>query len=438
MTNLLPLETWRQVLGYNPWHFWGFVNSSVPQNPTGCDDIIQKYDWQGPNQAGRESIARAIETAETRLAEYLGFDVAPVYHDIIVPFPKYMDRKASRRYTVDPSGRNISVRVPNGLVQQVGIPQLTLLGTPAVVYTTKYISGVLDTATITITVPAGTDPASIRVYFQATDRLNNAAVGDDWRIMPVYVSIASDGVTCTIYGKSYLFGVPANYENYTSWNVATGISTGLDPNVASNFVTNVEVYTYVISSVGQSLSNSQAVLYWETEPCHGQWCMCDSCQSTTFVPASSIDDPAAISYSIARSGIRNARLGMLTPAAAVMDPTTLIWSEVPWGILRDPDRVELRYTAGWPLGSDGNLDKRWWVVVGRLAAAELTHAVAACNEANRELYRWQFDAARAGGRHEEQYKIAPEDLICPFGTRYGQIYAWKNTKLLRLLPGSYA
>ena len=71
----------------------------------------------------------------------------------------------------------------------------------------------------------------------------------------------------------------------------------------------------------------------------------------------------------------------------------------------------------------------------RLAAAELSTRVCACDTANRELYRWQFDLSRAAGANDEQYQISANDLDNPFGTRAGQVAAWKEVKHLSNLVG---
>jgi hypothetical protein len=74
----------------------------------------------------------------------------------------------------------------------------------------------------------------------------------------------------------------------------------------------------------------------------------------------------------------------------------------------------------------------WRVTVARLAAAELARPICACDEANREIFRWQFDLARTAGAGDEAYgAIAAGDLDNPFGTRRGHVYAWRQVKQLR-------
>jgi hypothetical protein len=104
---------------------------------------------------------------------------------------------------------------------------------------------------------------------------------------------------------------------------------------------------------------------------------------------------------------------------------------VDWSAFREPDRILVRYLAGQPLANQ-QMTEKWQVIVARLAAAELARRICACDEANQELYHWQFDLSRAAGANDEQYSISPPDLDNPLGTRRGQVWAWKQIRSLRL------
>lgn len=72
-----------------------------------------------------------------------------------------------------------------------------------------------------------------------------------------------------------------------------------------------------------------------------------------------------------------------------------------------------------------------------MAAAEMPRKICACDESNRELHRWQFDVARSAGANDEAYgAVSDIDINNPFGTRRGQIYAWKEVRALRKLIGT--
>jgi hypothetical protein len=73
-------------------------------------------------------------------------------------------------------------------------------------------------------------------------------------------------------------------------------------------------------------------------------------------------------------------------------------------------------------------------MVSRLSAAELQRRTASRSEAHRQLYYWQEDLARSSGSEVFGY-ISREDLNNPFGTRRGQVMAWKEIKMNRHLRG---
>jgi hypothetical protein len=82
------------------------------------------------------------------------------------------------------------------------------------------------------------------------------------------------------------------------------------------------------------------------------------------------------------------------------------------------------------------MDRKFQVAVARLAAAELARPICACETANRELYRWQFDLSRSGGAADEAYAfMSPEQLNNPLGMRRGHIYAWQFVQNYRNLIG---
>jgi hypothetical protein len=127
-------------------------------------------------------------------------------------------------------------------------------------------------------------------------------------------------------------------------------------------------------------------------------------------------------------------MGIVTPIESVYDATTGTWiSGCDWPH-RLPDRVTVRTLSGLAL-ENGQMQRKWQVVVARLAAAEMARPICACDVANRELYHWQFDLSRAAGKMDEQYRIADDDLNNPFGQRRGHVFAWKQVQNLMLIRG---
>lgn len=430
---MLPLDEWRRILSFHPYHFWQMANSTTPIT-SACNGLVKEYAWQSVDAVGRAEIREAIQTAEDRLAEYLGYAVAPRATSDTLPWPHLSDRWLTRINSMGPDGRYVALQLREGYVQAVGNDTATLLGTPSVALTDRDGDGLVDTFAIAQATTA-TDASQIEVYFAAMDRLDGMGYADRYRVAPVTVSLA--GGMATITGRAWLIVRPVLYESVlpTPSAGASDTSGALDPASAAIYAAALDVVQRTTDPNGTALDTAQATLIWETRPCVGSWCLCNPQTVTTYSPTGAAFDPAAQAFALARVGIRDAIAGIVTPAEAARDATTGVWTETRFDPLYAPDRVQIRYRAGYPLAADGQMDHRFRPIVARLAAAELSRPIAACDAANRELYRWQLDLARGGGRSLEQFQISPRDLDNPLGTRAGQVYAWKQIQHLRRTPG---
>jgi len=440
MTNLLSLEDFRRIVGLHPFYFWGLSTGNVepryPNDKPGsiCLAYIKRYGWQGADYLGRDDITNAIETAEKKLRDYLGFAIAPEYREETVLWPRYYDPTRTRFANWDTSGRFISVALPfgSGYIQAIGVESLTSVGTVTtaplggLVYSDSDGDGLNDTFTITIATTE-TDPNKIAVYFAAADRLDGEPISERWRIRPVRVSISAG--TATIVGRYWLLAKPILYEGV--------LSQPLDPQTLTNFVTSLLVYTRTTDPTGTTLATAQANVIWETEPCHGAWyCSCNSCcggSGPSYIPDSSTD-PAAYGVAIARAGFRDATMGRVTVGEALYNSSTGFWQGIGWAACREPDRALVRYYSGYPL-ENGNVAHKWQTVVARLACAEMVKPVCACESANNLVHEWSFDLARVGGANEERFSISEADLSNPFGSKRGQVFAWQAVRNSRLTPG---
>lgn len=421
--NLLPLESWRRYFGYHPFHFWGLTNALMPLT-SACNGLVRQYAWQHVDVVGRAEIAQAIEAAEQRLQDYLGYAPAPHYVVDTYPFPHYSNTSLWRSGIPQAAdGRLIPIHLHEGQLQAMGIEAYSDVQNSAVVISDSDGDGVLDLFTVMAGTSA-TDPKTVGVYVRPVDRPDDSdkIAEEDWRIQPVRVTLA--GGVATITGKAYLLVDPDLYEGVPD------DQEGIDPNVLANYLNQVRVAVRSTDPDGIAVTTAQATLLWETMPCEGWWGCCDYTPTLTY--STHVHDPAAVGMAVARVGVRDAKLGLVLPAQAVYDAVSGRWRAVEWGGFREPDRVALRYLAGYPLGSDGNMDRKWRVIVARMAAAELARPICACDKANQELYHWQFDISRAAGANDEQYSISPADLDNPFGTRRGHVWAWKQVRNLRL------
>lgn len=416
MTNLLPLESWRQIMQFHPFWFWGITDADLLKTTDGCNPITRQYAWQNSDAASRTEIAAAIATAEQRLFDQLGFWPAPAYTRETVPYPRQGQAW----------GRWGSVQLGATHIQAVGVEghASIALATP-VTYTDVDGDGYMDTFTVGPVATSVTDIDEIALYFSATDRFDgpdySTDVGDRWRIAPVRASLSGGNVT--IKGPAWLLIKPITYEG-----VANIGANGLAPATASatpaHYATTLDIYRRHTDATGATAATAAATLTWETRPCHGAWCCCDGCsQSTT---QGSVSDPSAIATALARIGLRDPERGIVSLGEAIYDTTTGVWSETCCSSCDQPDRATISYLSGIPLDPRSQMTPYWQTIVARLAAAELARSICGCEDANRELYRWQFDLARTSGAGDEAYgAISQEDLGNPFGTRRGHIFAWR-------------
>lgn len=413
--NILPLYTFFETISYHPFHAFGIGGTGALRPTSECNDIVKRYAWQATAAAGHRDVEQAIERAETKLRSYLGFSVAPHYVVETLPW--------RGGFAFD--GRWPTIQATEGEVRAVGVETLASISTgAAVTYTDADGDGIDDTFTVSAATSV-TDASQIAVYFSTGDRFSGwgatTALSPRWRLLPVQVTIS--GGVVTVRGPRQLCVRPVLYEGVV--NVG---DSGLAPDVSANFVTTLDIYQRYTGIDGTTVTTSQGVLTWETRPCHGWWCCCDVCTGSS-------TDPASVAQAVARVGVHDARTGLLTPAEATYDAASGVWSSSAF-CCEAPDRVTLRYLAGYPLGSDGQMQEPYRSAVAKLAAAELSEQLCACKTANRELWRWQFDLARSSGANDEAYgAVSPEDLSNPFGTRRGQVAAWQAVKNQRLLPG---
>lgn len=401
---MLSLEEWREIIGWNPWHFWGLAGDKAPVT-SACNTAVTQYGWQGADAAGRADIVEAISAAEQTLSEYLGFSPAPRYEIDELPFPQYNDRRGQFLSATDAMGQWMPFKLKRGELIETGTLARTLIGNATVTFSDDDNDGLKETFTLSIATSV-TDPSEIAVYFAATERFDGSGVSERWRVRPVSVTISA-GVA-TIKGRAWCIVKPVRYE---------GVSAlPLDPADEANFASSLAVYRLYTDPT------DQGAFVWETSPGG-----CIDCADA--LP--NANDPSAVSTVAARYVIRNVDIGIIAGEAAIYDTATQQWCAQGWPYGYAPARARVNYLAGKPL-LDGRMNRQMRTIVARMAAAELSRRICACDVANRELYRWQFDRARSAGVNDEQYSIDPRDLGNPFGTREGHIWAWKQVKTLAL------
>lgn len=412
--NLLPLENWRQIMQFSPFYFFGIGDSTLLKAYEGCSPLTRQYAWQNSDAASRTEVAAAIATAEQRLFDVLDFWPAPAYVRETISYP----------WQSQAWGRWGNVQLGAQHVQAIGVEtRASIALASAVTYTDADGDGYMDTFTVGPVATTVTDADEIVLYFVAADRFDgpddSADAGERWRIAPVRVSLS--GGTVTVKGPAWLLVKPITYEGVTNIG-ANGLAPATAVATPAHFATTLDIYRRYADATGTTGTTAAATLTWETRPCHGGWCCCDGCTTTQ----GSVSDPSAIATAIARAGLRDPVHGIVSVGEAAYNSTTGLWSETCCTSCDTPDRATINYLAGFPLNSMSHMDRHWQTIVARLAAAELARPICGCDDANKELARWQFDLARTSGAGDEAYgAISQDDLNNPFGTRRGAVWAWR-------------
>ena len=409
---LLPIDEFRRLMGFNPWHFWQLANSTVPIT-SHCNSLVLQYAWQNDDAVGRGEIADAILSAEAKLQRHLKYAPAPAPESDELPFPQFFDVRNSYLSSADAKGRWLSVDLRNRRVRTIGAMTLTLIGNAAVTLSDLDSDGLDETFTISIATTVA-DPEQIAVYFTSADRYDGSAVSERWRVQPVSVTIS--GGTATIAGRAWTIVRPVLHE---------GVAVNaLNPDTAGVLASSLAVYRRAVDTT------QQGEFLWETSPGAG----CSDCDGDGTDDNNALD-PSAYTTLPARYIIRNAEIGTVAGEAAYYDATNAEWQANGWPVAYAPERARVHYVAG-AAAENGQMSTRMKAIVARLAAAELARPICGCTVANRELARWQFDLAFSGGsENNETYQIGFADLENPFGTRRGQVWAWKQLQELMIYRG---
>jgi hypothetical protein len=310
--NILSVEEWRERIGYNPYHFWQLAGAKAPV-ASACNTIVRQYSWQSADIGGRADIQNAIEAAETRISTILGYYPAPHYVEKTLDFPRFPQVNMSRTGFAGSDGRWLTIQLPEGHVQSVGVEKRDAIQLgAAVVLSDSNLDTLYDTFTVTVAAGAITDPAEVAVYFAAGDRLWGDGVDEKYRIKPVKITISGGNIV--IKGRVWLIVKPNLYEGLN-----VNQSGQIDPEDIASYAATLDVYTRYTCVTGTSLLEAQAKLVWESQP-YPSW----------LTSPYAGYDVAGQAYALARVAIRNGESGVVGIGESVYNTTTGAWYAVPW------------------------------------------------------------------------------------------------------------
>lgn len=405
---LLSLPRYARLLGISPPHFMTAFSYTAFPAGGGCDDIWFKYDWQDSDKVSRESLAYLIAEAEQEVASFLGWWPAPVFLYEQRSYPS-MHRPEYFGTGVDVRGLMKSVPTTYGKIISLGKRAVSLIGTAATLggslqYTDEDSDGLYETAIVQLPTTE-TNVCELKLYTYGKE-------GDiRWEIRPVRSKTISGGVVQFIL-DSWLLIDPILYEEYPTENGPYPI----DISTTANFVTSVDVYREYVDTI-----NPSVLFQWESaqvcQVCGGVGC--DVCELLT-------QDGCG--------HVRDAGRGAVVPYPATYNSDTGAWNVSSWTYTREPDMLQLWYYAGNIDNSNHvfstcePLSDYFAKVIAWLATARLERPLCGCSnvEAVAEDLRKELTES-----NREISRFLPEDVLTsPFGTRKGEVMAWRRLKRL--------
>lgn len=434
LPTLLSLDRYARILGVSPPHFHGAAGETFFPLDNRCSDVWFQHSWQFADAISREDLADAIAEAEEEIALELGFYPAPKWvSQEIHPFPRHYRREVYRQTGRNVREQRVSLKADYAKVIRAGYRSTAPVGTAtvaggALVYSDADSDGFTERAAITLPTTL-TNEDEIRVY--------HASQGADqaWEIRDPYYKAITGG-NIVIYFYAWQLIDPALWEAFPTTAGANAINlAGLEATPAvtvGTLVQSVEVHREYTPDSAVS-----AQFYWEPVPrttvidglcaiCNGEGCQ--ACILTT------------------QNGclhVRNGNLGLVVPQPATWDSSDEEWDQEAFTQCLDPDFVKIWYYAGdmsnrYLRGvSHDPLDDKWARAIAQLATTRLERPFCSCGNAQALAKHWREDLALSG---ESSYQLGMEVLDNPFGTRRGEVMAWRtiNRSRDRVVGGGVA
>ena len=410
---LLALDRYAQIMGIQPLGFNGGVSSVIFPTGPSCADVWFQYTWQHADQVSREDLARSIASAERDIANVLGYQTAPAWVESeAVRYPQYLRPDLYGLGMRNVRGQYKSVKLQWGRFIQGGKRATPLQATVAPAFSSPSVTTFNDTVTVTA---AGIDDDAIlcevKVYVPGYS-------GDPaYEIRPARSATLTAGTYVGIFW-AWQFLLPSLLDEIPNVNFATG---GINADDPDSYLDSVEVrWTY------NKYADSHGSIYWESEPAASACCAicagvgCPTCQFTA---------QAACIFA------RNTNTGMVAIAPGSYDADDERWETATQAVCRDPDQASVnyyageqsdRYLAGWTCDP---LEHYLAEAIAYLATARLERPYCSCgvitalgNDLRRDLSIVSTD--------KTSYFTGDEVHDNPFGTRLGEVKAWRRIKHL--------
>ena len=398
----LPLATWAKIMGIHPLHF---EQVRIADQDPHCDQLIFQHNWQNSDHVSREEVAQAILETETRIETYLGYRLAPTWEvdewkGVVQPYQKEM----INYYAGDIRGFNSTVKANWGYMISGGIKSVDLVEADApIVYTDVDNDGYFETATVVVATVA-TDKNEICIFYPNKD-------GDEtWEIRPTEVTLSGGNATI-VFRREY-----AVVEELQEVYDITGAEAIGDDDTA--FLEEVDVYRIYNDP------QTQASFLWE--PFAGRWC--GTCNGTGCSTCAYATQTGCL---LLRGDPRES---VVVYHPAEWDSDNNEFDALSWAMTRQPDIVRLYYYSGWRNKKQrytSRMDPEWERTVAYMAAAALERPLCDCSSGEAQWKRWRTDLALAiNDDVRRTFYGHSSDIDNPFGSRLGEVQAWRKVKEL--------
>lgn len=240
------------------------------------------------------------------------------------------------------------------------------------------------------------------------------------------------GTTLTITIDSWMLLDPALWEALPN---AAADPTAINMDVAANFVTQVDIYREFNDVTAQS-----SQFFWEDGPENLLLNTCSSCGSIF----SNNDCPAcSLRFQNGCVYVRDVNRGIVVPVPATYDSDDARWEEDQFSICREPDQVKLWYKAGdvdqrFLAGTTCQPMPEYWAqAITWLAATRVERPFCMCTNVQAMQQRLRVDL-RQSDPDGPTYFLTEEEARNPFGTRRGELMAWRRLRKLSKVRASVA
>lgn len=408
---LLSAPRYALILGINPAHFAGGVgDAAYPINSNRCNDVWPRYSWQHSDSVSTYELLHEIQTVEADIAEQLGWWPAPKWiEEDVQQFSRHYRRGLYRAYGRNVRAHRASVQATYGKVIAPGQRATTLIEADATVTLSDEDSdGFSETATITAATTI-TDINELKVFFA------NTGADPRWQVRQPRSKSVSGG-TVTFVFDAWLLIDP----DLLSMPPSTSGFSAVDLDDADSYVDTVDVYR-----VYNDTTATSAQLIWEPTP------RATTLAATGFCLSASSGNNAVLVTQDGVLHIRDPELGIVVPQAATYDEDDEQWEQDAFAEGRDPDFVKLWYMCGetsqsYTKGrSYDPLPSKWAKAIAQMVTARFERSFCACGNATALAQKWRLDVADI---EDAPYRVSESDLANPFGTRYGEILAWRTVK----------